>query len=59
MEASQKKEEGFTPKVVNIGHTIAKDYIPISLSYFLLKIMERLLDFEIWITIIQSLISKS
>lgn len=37
----------FTPKSGKTNHSNAKDYRPISLSSFLLKVMERLLDCHI------------
>lgn len=37
----------FIPKAGKAGHTVAKDYRPISLSSFMLKTLERLLDIHI------------
>ena len=37
----------FIPKAGKVNHSTAKDYRPISLSSFLLKVLERILDQQI------------
>ena len=49
----------FIPKAGRSGHVTAKDYRPISLSSFMLKTMERLVDFDIRNSIVSSLLSQS
>ncbi|WP_443057095.1 RNA-directed DNA polymerase [Streptomyces sp. IBSBF 2390] len=49
----------FIPKSGKLNHSTAKDYRPISLSSFLLKIAERILDHDIRSLFNDNLISKS
>lgn len=49
----------FIPKAGKINHCTAKDYRPISLTSFLLKILERILDFSIRSLFTVDKISKS
>jgi len=49
----------FIPKAGKPSHTNPKDFRPISLSSFLLKTLERLIDTHIRLTIDQSLLSDA
>ncbi|WP_333765277.1 hypothetical protein, partial [Streptomyces sp. IBSBF 2390] len=48
----------FIPKAGKLNHSTAKDYRPISLSSFLLKVAERILDYDIRSLFDDTLISK-
>ena len=49
----------FIPKAGKIRHSSAKDYRPISLSSFLLKVLERVIEYEIRSKFNDNMISKS
>lgn len=49
----------FIPKSGKTSHTAAKDYRPISLSSFLLKTMERLVDLEVRTCLPRGLLARS
>lgn len=49
----------FIPKLGKLGHSVAKDFRPISLTSFLLKTLERLLDIHIRAFFNEKNISKS
>ena len=58
-KAWQKVRVVFIPKSGKTSHSTAKDFRPISLSSFLLKTMERLVDLEIRLKIPKGLLSNS
>lgn len=58
MELWRKVNDVFIPKAGKINHSAVKDFRPISLSLFILKMAERLLDLEVRIKVNKILLNS-